>query len=420
MTDDRCSRRVFLETAATTGAALWAGAATAAPRGPNEALRVGIVGPGGRGTALIKDFVQFHKDYNAQMTAVCDIWNYRRQTSSSLVKQTTGVEPKVYSRYEELLSDRDIDAVIIATADHQHARMLVQALEAGKDVYCEKPFANVLTEANVALAAVQKSDRVVQIGTQRRSDPKYRQAAELMKQGVLGDVVKVDVIWNAYSPYRWAVKPESLVSIHASDLDWKAFLMAKPDRPFDARVFRSFRLYRDFSSGIIDQWMTHGIDVVHMLTGEQYPTSVVAHGGIYQWRDYRENPDTIEVALEYGQGDKKFLATYATNLANEHGRATQVLGALGTLEVEDVWRLSGDGSKRRDHIEKAREIEAAPGVLHHMANWLDCVRRRDRQGVACPASAGYGHSIACIMATESYWTGRRLAFDAKAQTIKPV
>ena len=115
---------------------------------------------------------------------------------------------------------------------------------------------------------------------------------DLVRQGLIGDVVKVDVIWNAYSPYRWAKKAEDLSSLSESDVDWKAFLMNKPYRPFDAKIYRSFRLFREFSSAIIDQWMTHGIDVVHMLTGAPYPVSAVAEGALLRWRDYRENPDT--------------------------------------------------------------------------------------------------------------------------------
>jgi predicted dehydrogenase len=217
----------------------------------------------------MQDFFKAAPNYNARMTAICDIWNKRREAAAARVKEVHGTEPKVYRHIEELLSDKDIDAVIIATADHQHAQMLKMAVEAGKDVYVEKPMANVLEEANATLAAVKKSGRIVQNGTQRRCYPKYRQAEKLMRQGVLGDVVKVDLNVNFYSPYRWAHKPEQLAEVREADTDWKAFLLGKPYRPFDPKIYRSFRLFREFSSGIIDQWMTHLIDIVHFLTG--YP-----------------------------------------------------------------------------------------------------------------------------------------------------
>jgi len=415
------NRRTFLEASAGSTLALAALAPSAAADADNrnETIRVGIVGPGGRGTGLMRECIEHGKSYNARLTAVCDIWNTRREQAAERVRNAYGSVPKVYRRYEDLLADDDVDAVIIATADHQHAQMLKLAVEAGKDVYCEKPMGNVLTETNAALDAVVKSNCIVQIGTQRRSYPKYRAALEVMKDNPIGQIVKVDILWNAYSPYRWQKSQKDLDSIKKSDTDWQAFLMGKPDRPFDPRIYRSFRLFREFSGGIIDQWMTHGIDVVHMLTGEPYPLSAVAHGGIYQWRDYRENPDTINVALEYGQGEKKFLATYGTSLINASGRATRIMGTHGTLEVENEWRLSGDGSKRRDALKQSTVIEEAKGTLHHMANWLDCVRRRSKHDLYCPVDAGYGHSVACIMSAQAYWSGRRFVFDPQERTIHP-
>ena len=264
------NRRTFIEASAVAGlsAATLAQSSQARAAVQNEIIRVGIVGPGGRGTGLMNECIEHGKSYNARMTAVCDIWNLRRDKAAARVKESYGEEPKVYRRYEQLLDDKDIDAIIIATPDHQHSKMLKLAVEAGKDAYCEKPMGNVLSETNDVLDAVNKSDRIVQIGTQRRSYPKYLAAAELMKQGRIGEVAKVDVIWNAYSPYRWSKSKADLNSLKQGDIDWGAFLMGKPDRPFDPRIYRSFRLFRDFSSGIIDQWMTHGVDVVHMLTGE--------------------------------------------------------------------------------------------------------------------------------------------------------
>src|SRR5262249_29720847 len=148
------------------------------------------------------------------------------------------------------------DAVIIATPDHAHAQHLVQCLQAGKHVYCEKPFANVLDEANAALDAYRRCDRVVTLGTQRRSDPHYMGAYDVMQSGILGEVVRADVVQNAYSPFRWR-RDADVRTLREKDVDWRAFLMGKPMRPFDPRQYLEFRLFRDFSSGIIDQWMTH-------------------------------------------------------------------------------------------------------------------------------------------------------------------
>lgn len=422
MNGSQVNRRYFLGASSMAGLALAATRKTAAGQSgsSNDVIQVGVIGPGGRGTQVMKECIEFGSNYRARVTAVCDIWKQRLEAAAKLVGESYGARPKSYKRFEELLADPEIDAVIIATPDHQHAKMLKAAVEAGKDVYCEKPMGNVLSETNEALAAVEESGRIVQIGTQRRSYPRYRSAMDMVKEGRIGDIVKADVIWNAYSPYRWARKQEDLDSLKESDVDWEAFLMGKPYRPFDPRIYRSFRLFREFSSAIIDQWMTHGVDVIHMLTGELYPTSVVAHGGLYRFHDYRENPDSVQVSLEYGSGPRKFLAGYSTCLSNAAGSATRVMGTHGTLEVEDVWRVSGKGSEHPKALASEEDITEKPGTMHHMANWLDAVRRRDHDALYAPVEAGYGHSIACIMATDALWSGRRKAFDPETRQIEDV
>ena len=366
---------------------------------------------------LTKQCIEYGSIYNARVNAVCDTWTKHLQEAAQLVGESYGAKPKLYRHFEDMLSDREIDAVMISTPDHTHAKMMTAAIEAGKDVYVEKPMGNVLSEVNAAMEAAESSDRVIQVGTQRRSFPRYRSAADIVQQGRIGEIVKADVIWNMYSPYRWAKTKEDLESLTESDVDWNAFLMGKPNRPFDPKIYRSFRLFRDFSSGIIDQWMSHGIDVVHMLTGELYPASLVAHGGLYRYHDYRENPDTVQVALEYGYGAKKFPASFSVCLSTKAGRATHVLGTLGTLEVEDRWRVSGDGSEHPDALSEEGEVPEKPG-LHHMANWLDAIRRRNRDAVYAPVEAGYGHAIAGIMATDSLWSGRRKVFDPDKREIR--
>ena len=325
MSKSSISRRSFLSrsTGAGAGLALAGFPGTIRARDVSDRINVGIVGPGGRGTSILKEFFRSNKNFNANLTAVCDLWDYRRDKAVEMVKENQGQAPKVYRHHEEILNDKDLDALIIATPDHAHAQILKLAAEAGKDAYCEKPMGNVLDEVNAAFDAVKKAGTIVQIGTQRRAYPKYRQAAKMIADGIIGDIAKVDLYWSWYSPYRWAKKDKDLNWIKEADLDWNTWLMGKKHRPFDPRMFRCFRLFKDFSSGIIDQWMTHGIDLAHMLTGTSYPLNAVAHGGIYEWKDFRENPDTIEVSLEYQKGDRKFLTVYSTNLITVWGTATE-------------------------------------------------------------------------------------------------
>jgi predicted dehydrogenase len=413
------NRRRYLKDSVSAAALAFAGLpAPGLSQSANSTLQVGIIGPGSRGTELLKECIELGSVHNARLVAVCDIWTQALERAARRVRESYGEEPKRYRRHEELLQDKAIDAVIIATPDHQHARMLIEAVTAGKDVYCEKPMANVLSEANQALAAVKRSGRVVQMGTQRRSLPRYQTARDLMRQGRIGKLVKVDICGNQYSPFRWSFKPEQFAALHESDVDWKAFLMGKPDRPFDPRIYKSFRLFREFSGGILDQWMSHDIDMVHFLTGEPYPMSAVALGGVYDYADFRENADTVEVGFEYGRERPKFLVSYRACLSNHTGFGTDYLGTLGTIEVEDRFRVSGEGvGKRPEAVREDGPIAEKPGVPHHMANWFAAIRERNPAAVTAPVEAGYGQSIASMMAIQSYWSGRRTTFDAAKQEI---
>jgi predicted dehydrogenase len=411
MIPSQVSRRSFL--GASSAGLLAVTAASAA--GSGERLSVGIVGPGGRGRGILRDFLRVAKDNQAELTAVCDIWGRNRDLAVEQVKKATGKAPRAFNHLEDLLSAKDLDAVIIATPDHQHARQLIACLEAKKHVYCEKPFANRLDDANAAIEAARKSDRVVTIGTQRRSDPRYQAAAEVMRSSPIGPIIQVDVVQNAYSPYRWRSK--ALVSaVKEKDTDWKAFLMDRPWRKFDPHQYVEFRLYRDFSSGIIDQWMTHMIDTVHLLAGGSFPRSVVASGGCYSWKDGRENGDTVHVVLDYPEG---FLASYSSNLANGAGSACRILGRQGTLEYEGGWRLSGEGVKGSKVTARAitpkEGVKGEMGVIH-IVNWLSCARKGDRK-TNCTPEHGYQHAVACIMAEKALHGGRRMRYDPKARKI---
>jgi predicted dehydrogenase len=381
----------------------------------NERLSVGIVGPGGRGRGVLGATLKLAKKHNAEVTAVCDTWSRNRDLGAEMVKKETDKQPRVFNRLEDMLAAKDLDAVIIATPDFQHARQLIECLKAKKHVYCEKPFANRLDDANDAIAEARKSDRVVTLGTQRRSDPRYVAAAEVVKSGTIGSVVQIDVVQNAYSPYRWR-SPALVKAIKEKDTDWKAFLMGREMRKFDPHQYCEFRLYRDFSTGIIDQWMTHLIDTVHLLSGAKHPKSVVAQGGCYAWKDGRENGDCVQVGLDY----PGFFANYSCTLASAAGRGFRVMGQKGTLEFETAWRVSGEGvtgSKvEKKAIEPKDGEKGEMGVLH-IANWLECCHKGEKK-TNCTAEHGYQHAIACIMADRALHTGKRQAFDETARKIK--
>jgi predicted dehydrogenase len=321
--------------------------------------------------------------------------------------------------------------VLISTPEHSHSPILKMVVEAGKDAYVEKPMGNVLDEAKAARAAVRRTKRIVQVGTQHRSEPYPRLAHDLVRSGVLGHVSKVEVVWNYHGP-RWRGRPE-VGQIREADTDWRRWLLTKPYRPFDPRVYFEFRLYREFSSGIPDQWMSHGIDLVHWFMEDSYPRSAVAHGGVFAWPDGRENADTFHALLEYPKG---YLVSYATSFGNDSPSFTRYMGKQATLI-----NIGGEGSPRYQLIEEKGTHESNPDIdrqrqakylllpgetepppmgigddtLEHMADWFDCLR--SRRAPHCTVEEGFAHSVACMMATEAYWSGRKVYWDPAKEAI---
>src|SRR5690606_3796856 len=218
---------------------------------------------------------------------------------------------------EELLSRKDIDAVIISTADFQHALHTVEAVQAGCDAYVEKPFAETMEDARAALKAVRATNKIVQIGSQRRSGGNYHAADQFIKSGKFGPITMVELTWNVNQPGRWR-RPDLVAKMKEADTDWKRFIMNRPFESFDARKHLEYRLFWPYSSGMPGQWMCHQIDTVHWFTGLKHPRSVVANGGIYQWKDGRKNWDTITAAFDYGPADDQSSGFQVVFLSRMH------------------------------------------------------------------------------------------------------
>lgn len=406
----KITRRDFLAQTARTSATVGMLALFTPSRvlGANDRLSVGIVGPGQRGRSLMEEFQKVAPQVNAELTAVCDIWTKNLDRAVEMVTRWNGRPPRRFRTFEDMLAWEGLDAVIIATADFQHAKMLVQAVKAGKDVYVEKPMANTLEDAKKALAAVKDSGRIVQVGTQRRSDGRHQAAAELLRTGVLGKICRIEVSWNYFGP-RW--RRGDVNEVREEDTDWKRFLMGKRYRPFNPSQYMEWRLYRDFSSGIPDQWMSHMIDVVHWFTGSEFPVSAVAHGGIFVWKDGRENEDTFHALLEYPEG---FLVSYSTTFGNSAGENFTFHGTNGTFDV-NKWVITGAGGGGKGQLKENIPIPSRPGVSH-LQNFLECVRSRKTPNA--PVEAGYSASVAVILAVQALRKGRKVYFNREKQEMK--
>jgi predicted dehydrogenase len=428
-------RRKFLTKSATLIAGSTAFARTAHSYGKilgaNDRISLCHIGIGSRGTELDWIVAQLKTSHNVEMTTVCDLWKLKREKAVATNEKFYGRAPRAYQYLEDVLALKEVDAVIISTPEHSHSPILKMAVEAGKDAYVEKPMGNVLEEVKAARDATIKSKGIVQVGTQHRSEPYPKAARELVQTGVLGDVSKVEIVWNYHGP-RWRGREETKL-IREQDTDWRKWLINKPYRPFDPQVYCEFRLYKEFSSGIPDQWMSHGIDIVHWFMNDSFPRSVTANGGVFAWHDGRENADTFQALLEYPKG---FLVSYSTSFGNDSPSFTRYMGKKATLN-----NIGGEGSPRYQLVEEngnhednadidskrsaknvllAGETKVPPmGMddlsLGHMGNWFDCIR--SRQQPACTVHDGFAHSVADMMSAAAYHTGRKQYWDTATETF---
>lgn len=374
----------------------------------NERIRLGIIGCGGRGNDLLNEILALAPKLNVDVTAVCDVWRKAAAAAAAKVKQKVGAEPRSFTRFDEVLALEDVDAVTIATPDVAHGPILLAALKAGKDVYVEKPMTIQLEDANQALDLARAKGRVVQVGTQRRSDGRHLAAVKVVAGGSLGPINRVSAAMCVNHP-RW--RRRSVADCVAEDVDWEAFqkLLPRPV-PFDAPLLRQWQLYRLTSNGLPGLWMTHYADAVHMVTGAVYPASAVAHGGIYVWKDGREHADTFHALLEYPEG---FLFNWAMGLGNASGIHFTVHGTQATLDLEkgEVAPDPETGPK-----EPPTKLVALPAESH-MENWLQCLRTRERP--RGDIQFGHQHAVATILCAEALETGRRQKYDPVSRTISP-
>lgn len=379
----------------------------------NSAISIGIIGAGDRGSAHIGKIGSLAQQHNVRISAICDVWQVNQQQAVGRVLRAGGDRPRTSTQFGELLSDKSVDAVVIATPDFAHGPILVSALEAGKDVYIEKPMTIDLGEANRALDAARANNRVVQAGTQYRSHGGYTAAARELAAGALGKVHRIHAAAN-FNQARWA---RDCANCKEVDVDWAAYLFNRPSRPFDPRLLRRWQLYRACTNGLSGLWMSHYVDAVHLLTGAKYPRSAAALGGNYLWHDGREHTDTFHALLEYPEG---FLFDWSMCLGNSAGTGFQVFGTRGMLDIGSNYatpsslRISAEGGGQRPAAEDRQIV--ADKLQDHMANWLTCLRTRERP--SADIQFGHQHAVATIMAAAAFDSGRRQVYDPDKREIR--
>lgn len=384
---------------------------------PNDKIQVGLIGCKGMG---FSDLSSMLKNSEVEVIALCDVdENVLQQRTADLEK--AGIKkPKWYSDYRKLLEDKDIDIAIIGTPDHWHCLLLVDAIDAGKDVYCEKPIANSIAECDVMLGKVNASDRMVQIGQWQRSQPHFVDAINYVHSGKLGQI-RLAKTW-AYQGWMKSIPtvPDSPVP---DGVDYKMWLGPAPERPFNKNRFHfDFRWFWDYAGGLMTDWGVHLIDYALYGMKASTPKSVMAMGGKFAYPDdAAETPDTLQTVYEFD--GFSLLWEHATgidggNYGRNHGIA--FIGNNGTLVLDrGGWEVIPENDRPNWSEDRGPKIEPVPlqqvdanGLDLHTTNFLDAVKQRDKTILNAPIKVGYDAAVVSHMGNIAYKTGERLFWNA--------
>ncbi|MFB3777845.1 MAG: Gfo/Idh/MocA family protein [Bryobacteraceae bacterium] len=372
--------------------------------GANDRIGLGVIGCGDRGRF---DMGCFLKDPAVAVVALCDIYGLQIDLARKNAPQA-----KTFGDHRKLLELKEVDAVLIATPDHWHAANCIDALNAGKDCYCEKPLTLTIEEGPAIVKAARINDRICQVGMQQRSGQHYLEAkAEYIDKGRLGKVTLARTWWHG-NGYHLRKAPQSLQT-KPSNMDWARFLGPLRWRDYDPQQYYNWRAYLDFGGGQVTDLFTHWIDVVHMFLGKEIPTSAAAAGGVYYYKDGRTAPDTINVLLEYG-GD--YTATFEATLApGITGEAVEICGTEGRLYIDRRrYEFTPAGRGAQPTVVKAYPEEL---TVSHVKNFLECVRSRKLP--AGDVLIGHRSAQASHLGNISYVQKRRLNFDPVREEILP-
>jgi predicted dehydrogenase len=438
MSQRRISRRRFIEqtvggAAAASGFSLVASARTPLPAA-SDRVTVGLIGVGIRGLELMEAILKV----GGNVAVVCDLYDGHFRRAQEIQANTPTTRD-----YREVIGRKDLDAVFVATSDHWHAPIALEAMRAGKDVYCEKPMTHTIPEALEMVKVSKETGRVVQVGSQSLSMTSTQKAREWLNAGQIGTVTMVQC--EIYRPdpvgaWRYPVPPDAT----PETVDWERFQGNAPKRPFDATRFFQFRNWWDYGTGIAGDEYVHLLSRVHYLMNTQFPLNAVASGGIYHWTGDRDVPDIHNTLYDYG----KFQAVVMANLVSnfEGGEIVRFMGDKGTIELremsatllpyDEAWYFSYPleswpkdtkdafiaahkndptadvGTAGKQARRKKQEFhQYAEGTEDHIRNFFECVR--SRQQPVENVDFGCGTAVACHMANISYREKKRLFWDAE-------
>ena len=408
---------------------------------PSDRIRFASIGTGTRGCELLTASLDVP---GVECVAVCDLYDSRHVAAQEAVKKQV---PATRS-YKEVLDRKDIDAVIVAVPDHQHRRVVVDACAAGKDVYCEKPMSHTVEDGFAMVEAVQKNNRILQIGSQRVSSIVYEKAHDLYTSGALGDVFFVEGASDRNSPSGAWVYP---IPPDASEqtIDWNEFLVGAPKRPFDAARFFRWRCFSDYGEGLAGDLFVHLLSGIHFILGiNQAPQRAQSSGGLFRWKDGRDFPDLIETLYDY----PNLRVALRCNLNNAGGEPIKFHGTKGTMEINgqtlvftpqdtapkpETYSTKGWPARlREEYLAKWMADNPQPGPLEyqaveaetftapdgysdvsaHQANFFDAVRTRKK--TIENEKFGNNAAIGCHLANYAYFKNTIATWDANAKVIR--
>jgi predicted dehydrogenase len=406
MDDGAMTRRRFLGAVAASSMSAAGGLQTL---GTSERIGIGLIGCGGRGTHLarvVKDLKG--RGEGIDLVAVCDIYRPR------LERAAKEFNAKPYSDARELIEDKDVDAVIVATPDRLHAFNALDAVRAGKDVYCEKPLTHwqQFDLLKQLVREVRERGIVFQVGTQWLSDSVWHQAADLIKQGAIGKPVHAQTGYFRHGDWGERGMPiEDPNAKPGPDLSWDAFLADAPKRPFDPSRFFRWRMYMDYAGGPCTDLYPHCLAPIVKALGVTFPKAVVAVGGKYRYDEEREVPDTFDMLIQYPEG---ITVAVLGTIANEWGLPSLIRGYDATMLFEGPGIvIQPQSGVKKERIEVKRE---RGGSDHeHMRNFIECIRTRRKP--LSDIELGYYVQTALIMGMLSFLHGKVATFDPQKETI---
>jgi len=450
MHNQKISRRNFMRTTVAAAGATAAAhsillepeslVASPRPVPPSDRLRFGIVGVGMQGSGLLGTSIQLP---GVECAAACDLYDGRRE----LAKEIVGKPVPTTRRYQELLDNKEIDCIIAAVPDHWHKQFVVDACNAGKDVYCEKPMTHTADEGFEMIAAAQKNNRIVQVGSQAATSIISKKAKELLAAGAIGELYAVESLMSRNDPTgAWEYPPPPDLS--PQTLDWETWLGPAPKVPFNKMRYARWRCWQAYGSGVAGDLFVHMLTALHFITGtNEPPRTAAATGGLYRWKDGRDVPDVHTALFQYPKFNVLMRVTLTTNSSD----VERFMGTGGSMELRDgglfvsqqdgqdhspsyyaysfakdlraqyekEWHEKNDPKAGTQAVTEAISYQAPPGydvTREHLWNFFQAVR--SRKPVVEDAVFGNNTALACHMANYAYFNKTIATWDAAGKKIK--